>query len=195
MRKIKTGKPLSERESESLTTYLDEIGRTKLLTEDEERELSERIKAGDARALDRLTTANLKLVVSIAKHYQDRGVGMNDLVSEGNIGLMKAARNYDGSRGTRFANYAQSYIKESIEAAINEQSGIYRLPKGETSSQMKEQSKAFSVDAPLEEGKHMSLLSVLSDPSAPLPDNGIETRTCAPDKKRSCSQAKKEYYQ
>ena len=109
-------------------------------------------------------------MVSIAKHYQDRGVGMNDLVSEGNIGLMKAARNYDGARGTRFAVYAKSYIKEAIEAAINEQSGIYRLPKGETNAQAKEQSKAFSVDAPLEEGKHMSLLSVLSDPSAPLPD-------------------------
>jgi RNA polymerase primary sigma factor len=95
---------------------------------------------------------------------------MNDLVSEGNIGLMKAARNYDGARGTRFAVYAKSYIKEAIEAAINEQSGIYRLPKGETNAQAKEQSKAFSVDAPLEEGKHMSLLSVLSDPSAPLPD-------------------------
>ena len=106
MRKIKTGKPLSERESESLTTYLDEIGRAKLLSEEEERELSEKIKNGDARALDKLTTANLKLVVSIAKHYQDRGVGMNDLVSEGNIGLMKAARNYDGARGTRFAQTA-----------------------------------------------------------------------------------------
>lgn len=173
MRKIKTGKPLSERENESLNTYLDEIGKELLLSDDEEKELSEKIQNGGSaggRAVDKLVKANLRFVVSIAKTYTDNGVAITDLISEGNIGMMKAALSFDGSRGKRFVSYAESFVRDAIIHAINEQSGIFNLPKNERNREEKENSHAFSVDAPLQNGKKLSLLSVMHDPDAPRPD-------------------------
>ena len=173
MKIIKTGKPLSERESESLNIYLNEIGKETILSDDEERQLSQQIMAGGAaaeRAIGKLTSANLRFVVSIAKQYVDRGVAILDLISEGNIGLMKAARSFDGSRGLRFVGYAEPFVRKAVEAAVNEQSGIFRLPKHEHSAEEKANSRAFSVDAPLQNGKNVNLLSILSDPTAARPD-------------------------
>lgn len=173
MRKIKTGKPLSERENESLNRYLDEIGKELLLSDDEEKQLAEKIQNGGRvgeRAVEKLATANLRFVVSIAKQYNDNGVAITDLISEGNIGILKAALTFDGSRGKRFVGYAEPFIRDAIVHAINEQSGIYNLPKDERNREEKENSRAFSVDAPLQNGKNLSLLSVLFDPDAPRPD-------------------------
>ena len=128
MREIKTGKPLSEQENDSLQTYLSEIGKENLLSEQEEQELSAKIQNGDESAIEKLTTANLRFVVSIAKRYQDRGLGINDLISEGNFGLIKAARKFDAAKGQRFVQYAVHFIRQAIENAIQEQSGIYTLP-------------------------------------------------------------------
>ena len=116
MKKIKTGKPLSERESESLNLYLNEIGKEELLSDDEENKLSQQIQQGGAsseRAINKLTSANLRFVVAIAKQYTDRGVAILDLISEGNIGLMKAAMSFDGSRGLRFVGYAEPFVRLS----------------------------------------------------------------------------------
>ena len=176
MKKIKTGKPLSERESESLNLYLNEIGRETLLSDDEEKLLSQQILAGGAaadRAMNKLTSANLRFVVSVAKRYTDRGVAILDLISEGNIGLMKAALSFDGNRGLRFVAYAEPFVRKAIEAAVNAQSGIFRLPKGERSPEERAGSHAFSVDAPLQNGKNVSLLSVLADPAAARPDKKV----------------------
>mgnify|MGYP000028120061 FL=1 len=173
MRKIKTGKPLSERENESLNRYLDEIGKELLLSDDEEKQLAEKIQNGGSagdRAVEKLVKANLRFVVSIAKLYTDNGVAISDLISEGNIGMMKAALSFDGCRGKRFVGYAESFVRDAIIHAINEQSGIYNLPKNESNRNEKENSRAFSFDAPLQNGKNLSLLSVLSDPDAPRPD-------------------------
>ena len=173
MKIIKKGKPLSERESESLNIYLNEIGKETILSDDEEKLLSQQILAGGAaaeRAIGKLTSANLRFVVSVAKQFVDRGVAILDLISEGNIGLMKAARSFDGSRGLRFVGYAEPFVRKAIEAAVNEQSGIFRLPKHENSAEEKANSHAFSVDAPLQNGKNVSLLSILADPTAARPD-------------------------
>ena len=166
MKIIKTGKPLSERESESLNIYLNEIGKETILSDDEEKQLSQQIMAGGAaaeRAIGKLTSANLRFVVSIAKQYVDRGVAILDLISEGNIGLMKAARSFDGSRGLRFVGYAEPFVRKAVEAAVNEQSGIFRLPKHEHSAEEKANSRAFSVDAPLQNGKNVNLLMNILD--------------------------------
>lgn len=179
MKIIKKGKPLSERESESLNIYLNEIGKETILSDDEEKLLSQQILAGGAaaeRAIGKLTSANLRFVVSVAKQFVDRGVAILDLISEGNIGLMKAARSFDGSRGLRFVGYAEPFVRKAIEAAVNEQSGIFRLPKHENSAEEKANSHAFSVDAPLQNGKNVSLLSILADPTAARPDQeALET--------------------
>ena len=164
---------MSERENGSLNRYLDEIGKELLLSDDEEKQLAEKIQNGGRvgeRAVEKLVTSNLRFVVSIAKLYTDNGVAITDLISEGNIGMMKAAQSFDGSRGSRFVGYAEPFIRDAIVHAINEQSGIYNLPKDERNREEKENSHAFSVDAPLQNGKNLSLLSVLSDPDAPRPD-------------------------
>ena len=164
---------MSERENESLNRYLDEIGKELLLSDDEEKQLAEKIQNGGGageRAVEKLVTSNLRFVVSIAKQYNDNGVAITDLISEGNIGMMKAAQSFDGSRGKRFVGYAESFVRDAIVHALNEQSGIYNLPKDERNPDEKENSRAFSFDAPLQNGKNLSLLSVLFDPDAPRPD-------------------------
>jgi len=149
-----------------LNKYLDEINRESLLSEKEECELSARILHGDSRALNRLVEANLRFVVSIARQYQGKGLSMEDLVSEGNIGLMKAASRYDATRGLRFVNYAVVHIRRQIEKALKAESAEQRVesrPGGETRS----------VDAPLGAKSNMSLLSVLADSNAPMADSRV----------------------
>ncbi len=163
-------------EDKALNKYLDEIGKEKMLSDAEERELSERIKAGDGKALEQLVEANLKFVVSIARQYKGKGVDMEDLVSEGNIGLMKAASKYDGSRGIRFVNYAVSAIRQQIEKSIALNSGLFQVPRNKVGDGVSvQQSRALSVDAPLGHRTSMSLLSVLINPDSPMADAHIHS--------------------
>ena len=111
----------------TLNIYLDEIGMKSLLSEDEERRLAARIHAGDERALNKLIEANLRFVVAIARQYQNKGLPIDDLISEGNIGLMKAARKYDGERGVRFVNYAVVFVRQQIEKALKLESAELRV--------------------------------------------------------------------
>ena len=163
-------------EDSALNIYLDEIGRSAMLTDDEERELSRRIRQGDDRALARLVEANLKFVVAIARQYKGSGLGMEDLVSEGNIGLMKAASRFDGEKGVRFVNFAAGHVRRQIEKAIAQQAGLYQVPRDAAGdSTARQQSKALSVDAPLGRRTNMSLLSVLVNPDAPLADERVHS--------------------
>ena len=113
-----------------LNNYLDEIGRQQLLSDEQERELSERILRGDQRAVSQLVEANLRFVVKLATLYRGQGLQMDDLVSEGNIGLLTAATKFDASRGTRFVSYAAPYVRQQMERAIDQQNGLYKMPKG-----------------------------------------------------------------
>lgn len=146
-----------------LNKYLDEIGRESLLTEDEERHLSERIKKGDERALNKLIEANLRFVVAIARQYQGQGLQMEDLVSEGNLGLMKAAGKFDASRGLRFVNYAVVFVRQQIERALKMESAEQRVESGRDG-------QTRSVDAPLGSKTNVSLLSVLVNTNSPMAD-------------------------
>ena len=152
--------------------YLDEIGKEALLSDQEERELSEKILKGDQRALSKLVEANLRFVVTIARQYRGQGVEMEDLVSEGNMGLMKAAAKFDASKGVRFVNYAVVHVRQQIEKAIAQQSGLYQVPKDVKHDEVaRQQSMPLSVDAPLGHRANMSLLSVLVNQDAPLADD------------------------
>ena len=128
MRQLKITKQVSNRETASLDKYLQEIGRVDLITADEEVELAQRIKAGDVAALEKLTKANLRFVVSVAKQYQNQGLTLPDLINEGNLGLIKAAQRFDETRGFKFISYAVWWIRQSILQALAEQSRIVRLP-------------------------------------------------------------------
>ena len=136
-------------EDSALNRYLDEIGKEQILSDDEERQLAVRIAQGDDRALSKLIEANLKFVVAIARQYKGKGVAMEDLVSEGNIGLMKAAAKFDASKGVRFVNYAVVHIRQAIERFIDQQGGLYQVPKDVKSEMALQQSMPLSVDAPL----------------------------------------------
>jgi RNA polymerase primary sigma factor len=162
-------------EDSALNRYLDEIGKEQLLTDDEERKLAERISKGDDRALSKLVEANLKFVVTIARQYKGKGVAMEDLVSEGNIGLMKAAAKFDASKGVRFVNYAVVHIRQAIEKAIDQQGGLYQIPKDVKQDLARQQSIPLSVDAPLGHRTNMSLLSVLVNKDAPLADERVHS--------------------
>ncbi|MDO6473553.1 MULTISPECIES: RNA polymerase sigma factor RpoD/SigA [unclassified Maribacter] len=128
MRQLKITKQVTNRETASLDKYLQEIGKVDLITADEEVELAQRIKAGDQRALEELTKANLRFVVSVAKQYQNQGLTLPDLINEGNLGLIKAAQRFDETRGFKFISYAVWWIRQSILQALAEQSRIVRLP-------------------------------------------------------------------
>ena len=134
MRQLKIIKSITNRESASLEKYLQEIGRQDLLSAEEEVELAQRIHQGDQAALDRLVTANLRFVVSVAKQYQNQGVSLSDLINEGNMGLIKAAQKFDETRGFKFISYAVWWIRQSILQAIAEQSRIVRLPLNQVGS-------------------------------------------------------------
>lgn len=134
MRQLKISKSITNRESASLDKYLQEIGHEELLSTDEEVELAQRIRKGDKRALERLTKANLRFVVSVAKQYQNQGLSLPDLINEGNVGLIKAAEKFDETRGFKFISYAVWWIRQSIMQAIAEQSRLVRLPLNQVGS-------------------------------------------------------------
>jgi RNA polymerase primary sigma factor len=143
MRQLKISKQITNRESQSLDKYLQEIGKVDLLTPDEEVELAKRIRDGDQMALERLTKANLRFVVSVAKQYQNQGLSLGDLINEGNLGLIKAAQRFDETRGFKFISYAVWWIRQSILQALAEQSRIVRLPLNRVGS-LNKISKTFS---------------------------------------------------
>ncbi|MDR3652783.1 MAG: RNA polymerase sigma factor RpoD/SigA [Paludibacter sp.] len=143
MRQLKITKSITNRESASLDKYLQEIGREDLITVEEEVELAQRIRAGDRLALEKLTRANLRFVVSVAKQYQNQGLSLPDLINEGNLGLIKAAEKFDETRGFKFISYAVWWIRQSILQALAEQSRIVRLPLNQVGS-LNKINKAFS---------------------------------------------------
>ena len=143
MRQLKITKSITNRESQSLEKYLQEIGKVDLLTPEEEVDLAKRIKEGDQIALERLTKANLRFVVSVAKQYQNQGLSLSDLINEGNLGLIKAAQRFDETRGFKFISYAVWWIRQSILQALAEQSRIVRLPLNKVGS-LNKINKAFS---------------------------------------------------
>lgn len=143
MRQLKISKQITNRESQSLDKYLQEIGKVDLLTPDEEVTLAKRIKEGDKLALEKLTKANLRFVVSVAKQYQNQGLTLGDLINEGNLGLIKAAQRFDETRGFKFISYAVWWIRQSILQALAEQSRIVRLPLNRVGS-LNKISKTFS---------------------------------------------------
>lgn len=143
MRQLKISKQITNRESQSLDKYLQEIGKVDLLTPDEEVDLAKRIKEGDQLALEKLTKANLRFVVSVAKQYQNQGLTLGDLINEGNLGLIKAAQRFDETRGFKFISYAVWWIRQSILQALAEQSRIVRLPLNRVGS-LNKISKTFS---------------------------------------------------
>jgi len=134
MRQLKITKSITNRETASLDKYLADIGREELITADEEVKLAQRIREGDAAALDKLTRANLRFVVSVAKQYQNQGLSLPDLINEGNLGLIKAAKKFDETRGFKFISYAVWWIRQSILQALAEQSRIVRLPLNQVGS-------------------------------------------------------------
>src|SRR5215217_3314349 len=144
MRQLKISKQITNRESQSLDKYLQEIGKVDLLTPEEEVELAKKIKQGDQNALERLTKANLRFVVSVAKQYQNQGLSLSDLINEGNLGLIKAAQRFDETRGFKFISYAVWWIRQSILQALAEQSRIVRLPLNKVGLSNKI-SKAYSM--------------------------------------------------
>ena len=143
MRQLKITKSITNRESQSLDKYLQDIGKEELITAEEEVELARRIKQGDQRALEKLTRANLRFVVSVAKQYQNQGLTLPDLINEGNLGLIKAAQKFDETRGFKFISYAVWWIRQSILQALAEQSRIVRLPLNQVGS-LNKINKAYS---------------------------------------------------
>lgn len=143
-------------EDNSLNKYLDEIGRKQLLSDEQERQLSERILQGDQRAVNRLVEANLRFVVKVATQYRGQGLQLDDLISEGNVGMMMAAAKYDASRGNRFISFAAPYVRRQIERTIEVQNG-----------------RQLSVDAPLGHRSNVSLLSVLVNRDSPMADERV----------------------
>lgn len=153
-------------EDSNLNKYLDEIGREQLLSVEQEARLSARILQGDERAQNRLIEANLRFVVVIARQYQGQGLSMEDLVSEGNLGLMKAARKFDATRGLRFVNYAVVFIRQQIEKAVRKESDEQRV-------ESTRDGQTRSVDAPLGSKANVSLLSVLVNADSPQADQRV----------------------
>lgn len=143
MRQLKISKQITNRESQSLDKYLQEIGRVDLITAEEEVILAKRIQAGDQKALEKLTKANLRFVVSVAKQYQNQGLTLGDLINEGNLGLIKAAQRFDETRGFKFISYAVWWIRQSILQSLAEQARIVRLPLNRVGS-LNRITKAFS---------------------------------------------------
>jgi RNA polymerase primary sigma factor len=143
MRQLKITKSITNRESQSLDKYLQDIGKEELITAEEEVELARKIRSGDQRSLEKLTRANLRFVVSVAKQYQNQGLTLPDLINEGNLGLIKAAQKFDETRGFKFISYAVWWIRQSILQALAEQARIVRLPLNQVGS-LNKINKAFS---------------------------------------------------
>lgn len=155
--------------------YIEEIVHEQLLSDKEEQELAEKIKIGDAMALEKLTKANLKFVVSLAHQYRNRGLGEDDLISEGNIGMMYAAQRFDGNKGVRFVVFAAPYIRKAMEEAIKEQSTLYKLPKNEKNKYEKIRSRALSIDQPVPVGSNnnFTLQHILENENAKQTDDQL----------------------
>jgi RNA polymerase primary sigma factor len=169
MRQLKITKSITNRESQSLDKYLQEIGREDLITAEEEVLLAKRIREGDQKALDKLTRANLRFVVSVSKQYQNQGLSLPDLINEGNLGLIKAASRFDETRGFKFISYAVWWIRQSILQALAEQARIVRLPLNQVGS-LNKINKAFSrLEQEFERPPTPSELSVMLD----LPEDKI----------------------
>lgn len=161
-------------DNSSFNTYLNNIGGARRLSDDEEQALAARIARGDDKALDRLVTANLTYVVKLAGEYRGRGLETEEIVSEGNMGLIAAARSFDGSKGKRFVTFAAPYIREKIERAIERQTGLYRVPRdAKDPAAEKRRSRALSIDAPIGGSAELSLGRVVPDKDAPVPDEAF----------------------
>lgn len=167
-------------ERDSLTTYLDEIGQQSLLSPEEERQLAEKIAAGDKRAQEKLVTANLKYVVSVARQYQGQGLNIDDLVAEGNVGMIKAAAKFTPQSSKRFVAFANPYIRKAMERAIDQQTSLYKIPKDADTLLERKIGRPLSTDEQLGSKSGVTLMSVLADPDAHHPDdtlidkNGLE---------------------
>jgi len=171
MRQLKITKSITNRESQSLEKYLQEIGKVDLLTPEEEVDLAKRIKQGDQIALEKLTKANLRFVVSVAKQYQNQGLSLSDLINEGNLGLIKAAQRFDETRGFKFISYAVWWIRQSILQALAEQSRIVRLPLNKVGS-LNKINRAFSeLEQEFEREPSAEELATLLD----IPTEEVET--------------------
>lgn len=162
-------------DKKSIDAYLAEIGSKKLLSDKQEAELAERIQKGDERAVDKLVSHNLTYVISVAQQYKKRGLDMEDLISEGNIGLLRAARKYDGRDGKRFVTFAAAYVRDAIEKAIEQQTGLYRVPRDVNDASLeKKRSRALSIDAPVGGSPELSLGRVIPDNDAPDPEKELQ---------------------
>ena len=209
MRQLKITKSITNRESASLDKYLQEIGREELISVEEEVELAQRIRQGDEAALEKLTRANLRFVVSVAKQYQNQGLSLPDLINEGNLGLIKAARKFDETRGFKFISYAVWWIRQSILQALAEQSRIVRLPLNQENERrpspeelaetldvpvekiadtLKVSGRHISVDAPFVEGEDNSLLDVLTNDDSPMADAALNQESLSNEVERALRQ-------
>lgn len=156
-------------------SYLREIGKQSLLSDAEEQHLAQRIMQGDRRAKDRLVSANLTYVVSVARQYVNRGLAMDDLVSEGNVGLLRAADHFDGRPGKRFVTFAAPYVRQAIEEAVKQQAGLYRVPRDAKNPALeRKRSQPLSIDAPVGGSNELSLGHVIPDKDATQPDQALE---------------------
>ena len=173
MRQLKITKSITNRESQSLEKYLQEIGKVDLITPEQEEELARRIREGDQAALERMTKANLRFVVSVAKQYQNQGLTLSDLINEGNLGLIKAAKRFDETRGFKFISYAVWWIRQSILQALAEHSRIVRLPLNRVGS-LNKISKAFSqLEQEFERDPSVEELAALLDISSDEVENTL----------------------
>ncbi|WP_370390710.1 RNA polymerase sigma factor RpoD/SigA [uncultured Winogradskyella sp.] len=192
MRQLKIIKQVTNREEKSLDKYLQDIGKIELITANEEVELAQKIRAGDQRALERLVNANLRFVVSVAKQYQNQGLKLPDLINEGNIGLVKAAKRFDETRGFKFISYAVWWIRQSILKALAEQSRVIRLPVNKVSS-ISKINKAISrleqdnERAPSPEEIAKALDMTVKDVKNSLKNSGRHVSTDAPLKEGESS--------
>src|SRR5574344_600469 len=171
MRQIKISKSITNRDTASLERYLADIGKEPLISAEEEVELARRIKAGDQEALEKLTTTNLRFVVSIAKKYQNQGISLPDLINEGNVGLIKAAKRFDETRGFKFISYAVWWIRQSILQAIAENSRIVRLPSNQLGALNKLKKEISKLEQQLERPPSEEELSELLD----IPEDKIKS--------------------
>ncbi|MEI6346862.1 MAG: RNA polymerase sigma factor RpoD/SigA [Bacteroidota bacterium] len=163
MRQLKISKSITNRETASLDKYLQDIGKEEMITPAEEVELARRIKAGDEKALEKLTKANLRFVVSVAKQYQNQGLSLPDLINEGNVGLIKAARRFDETRGFKFISYAVWWIRQAILQSIAEQSRLVRLPLNQVGSLNKLKKEISYLEQKLERPPTVAELSISLD--------------------------------
>ena len=161
--------------NKAINTYINEIGEQELLTDEQERAIAQRIQAGDGDAVSELVEPNLRFVVSVARQYAGQGVPLDDLVSEGNLGMMKAAMRFSPSAGKRFVKFAAPIIRDAMEKAIRQQSGLYKVPQGEATAAEMRRSHPVSVDAPIPAGSqnNFSLLNLLENHDAPYADDAF----------------------